>query len=96
MELVKHLKELKNRLIKFEKEKTNEEFDKWLIKEFIKKDIPEFYYDLIGELMTELEGIQVELIDEGKEDDIKKVKYSQEFTKEIFKKIGLKIKELKD
>lgn len=79
---------LKRRLLHFQTEESNNEaFDKWLVRQTVREDVSDFYEDLVTDLMTELEGLQVEAIEDHQIDLRKTVHYSSDFVEEIIQRI---------
>ena len=89
--IIDELKALKNRLAEFEKELSNDKFGKWLSVQCVRRDMNEFYEDLITDLMTELEGLQVETIDRDTPEQRKYVHYSEDFINRTVHKIDSEI-----
>ena len=81
---------LKEKIIKLKGKRITKEFDKWLVKQYIRDDMPDFYSNIIAELMTELEGLQVEKIEKGSR-DLKGISFSIPYLNLIIKKIDKKL-----
>jgi len=90
--VIDELKTLRSRIIGFQNEASNEEFDKWLITQYTREDVPEFYHDLIAELVTELEILQVEAIEAHQPELRKTVHYSPDFVEEIVRRIDAEVR----
>jgi len=88
------LKALKKRIAEFENEMSNDKFGKWLSDQCVRKDVDELYEDLITDLMTELEGLQVEMIDTDKPGQRKYVHYSEDFINKTVRKIDSEINKI--
>ena len=91
MVIINDLKILKKRIAEFENEISNDNFGKWLSDQCVRNNVTEFYEDLITDLMTELEGLQVEMIDTDKPEQKKYVHYSEDFINETVRKIDSEI-----
>lgn len=89
--MINDLKVLKNRIAEFENEISNDKFGKWLSDQCVRRDMTEFYEDMITDLMTELEGLQVEMIDAGKPEQKKYVHYSKDFVNRTLRKINAEV-----
>jgi len=87
---VEDLLTLKEKIIKLKGKRITKEFDKWLVKQYIRDDMPDFYSNIIAELMTELEGLQVEKIEKGSR-DLKGISFSIPYLNLIIKKIDKKL-----
>lgn len=91
MVIINDLKALKKRIAEFENEISNDKFGKWLSDQCVRNNVTEFYEDLITDLMTELEGLQVEMIDTDKPEQRKYVHYSEDFINKTVRKIDSEI-----
>jgi hypothetical protein len=94
MALKNDLTLLKHRLLHFQTEESNESFDKWLVRQTLREDVSEFYQDLITDLMTELEILQVATIEVNQPALRKTVHYSATFVEEIMQQIDSRLRKM--
>ena len=97
IKLIKLLENLRENINELKSGKLSyNEFDEWLVKEYADNSHPKVYLDLISELMSEIEGIQMDMDNLGKKVPLSKVRYSDEFFRKILDYIDKRMKELKN